>query len=71
MVRRLFPDWESRILFWDVKDLGEDPGFAEPVPQLQARVERLIDDLLLVKSTTGAWPSMTDLSSSLASTHCD
>jgi len=66
IVRSLFPDWESRILFWDVKDLGEDPGSAEPVPQLQARVERLIDDLVLLKSTTGAWPSLSDPSSSLS-----
>jgi len=58
MVRSLFPDWESRIVFWDVKDLGDDQGYVEPVTQLQASVERLIDDLVLWKTTTGVWPSL-------------
>jgi len=55
MVRALFPDWESRIQFWDVKDLGEEGVSADPVQQLQARVQKLIDSLVLIKSTVGSW----------------
>jgi protein-tyrosine phosphatase len=57
MVRALFPEWEPRIQFWDVKDLGEDGVSADPVLQLQASVEKLIDRLVLINSTVGSWGS--------------
>jgi len=51
MVQTRFPQWETRIRFWDVKDLGEgsaDPieGSADPIPQLQQRVEALLEELV-------------------------
>jgi len=45
MVQAQFPAWESRILFWDVKDLGEGDVGADPITQLQHRVEELVDRL--------------------------
>ena len=44
MVQTRFPQWETRIRFWDVKDLGE--GSADPITQLQQRVEALLDELV-------------------------
>jgi protein-tyrosine phosphatase len=45
MVQAQFPAWESRILFWDVKDLGEGDVGVDPITQLQHRVEELVDRL--------------------------
>lgn len=46
MVRSSFPEWESKIIFWDVKDLGEDALQQDPIEQLQANVENLICELM-------------------------
>lgn len=45
MIQAQFPAWESRIHFWDVKDLGECDVGVDPITQLQHRVEELVDRL--------------------------
>jgi protein-tyrosine phosphatase len=46
MVYSKFPEWESKVVFWDVKDLGEDALQRDPIQQLQTNVEILISDLV-------------------------
>lgn len=45
MVQAQFPGWESRILFWNVKDLGDGDVGVDPITQLQHCVEQLVDRL--------------------------
>lgn len=47
MVCSKFPEWESKVVFWDVKDLGEDAWQQDPIQQLQTNVEGLIIELML------------------------
>jgi len=42
MVQAQYPDWEEQITFWSVKDLGEGEADADPIAQLQGRVEHLL-----------------------------
>jgi cupin fold WbuC family metalloprotein len=42
MVQAQCPDWEEQITFWSVKDLGEGEADADPIVQLQGRVEQLL-----------------------------
>jgi len=44
MIRKLFPDWEGRVVFWDVGDqpaVTPDDGLAA----IERQVEELIDEL--------------------------
>jgi protein-tyrosine phosphatase len=44
MIRLVFPDWESRIEYWDVGDVDvEDPDSA--LDRLEERVDTLVTDL--------------------------
>jgi len=52
MIRSKFPDWEDRVVYWDVgdqPDVTPDDGLAA----IEKRVEDLIDDLRGVGISTG------------------
>lgn len=46
MVRDKFPEWESKIEFWEIKDLGEGGLVHDPISLLENAVEDLIDRLI-------------------------
>jgi protein-tyrosine phosphatase len=54
MMRELFPEWEKRVVFWDVGDQPEvkpDEGLAE----IERQVEELIDVLCGVEVGAVCW----------------
>ena len=46
MVRELFPDLETKIRFWSVKDLDEVVAGDDPIALLQHQVDQLINALI-------------------------
>jgi|GEM_PF-4750603 len=46
MVRDKFPEWESKIEFWEIKDLGEGGLAHAPISLLENAVEDLLDQLI-------------------------
>jgi protein-tyrosine phosphatase len=43
MMASQFPDWTSKVVFWDVSDLPYDPDMA--LPAIETEVRKLADDL--------------------------
>ena len=44
LMRRKFPDWEDRVVYWEVHDLDVEPASAA-LPQLRRHVEELFRQL--------------------------
>jgi protein-tyrosine phosphatase len=43
MLTNLFPDWTSKVVFWDVSDLPHSPDVA--LPAIEKQVRKLVDEL--------------------------
>jgi len=51
MIREKCPEWESKIQFWEVKDLGECGLAYDPIAQLENAVEDLVEQLVACQFT--------------------
>ena len=51
MVRDKFPEWELKIQFWEIKDLGEGGLAHDPISLLETAVEDLVEQLVARLST--------------------
>jgi len=51
MIRDKYPEWESKIQFWEVKDLGEGGLAHDPIAQLENAVEDLVEQLITCQFT--------------------
>jgi hypothetical protein len=51
MVRDKFPEWELKIQFWEIKDLGEGDLAHDPISLLETAVEDLVEQLVARLST--------------------
>jgi protein-tyrosine phosphatase len=54
MVREKFPEWESSIQFWQIKDLGEGGLPHDPISLLENAVEDLVEQLVACQFTANA-----------------
>jgi len=44
LMRRKFPDWEHKVVYWEVHDLDVEPA-SKALPELRAHVESLLRQL--------------------------